>query len=137
MAQRFATAVADHVSAGRSGPLPESHPTALEPGYGFYDLVARMSPDSMVRRLMPAPRLNRDKCDECQWCLHECPMDNISMQPFPEIGHQCIRCYRCSTGCPQQAFDVDWRIGNLVVLSMYNTAFERWFGDMQPSETFH
>ena len=59
------------------------------------------------------------------------------MQPYPVIESQCIRCYRCSTGCPQQAFDVNWRIGNLVVQAMYNTAFERWFGDVQAGEKFY
>ncbi len=64
-ARRFAVAVAEHVSAGRSGPLPESRPDALKPGWGFYDLVGLTSSDTLLRLLMPEPKLDRVKCDGC------------------------------------------------------------------------
>jgi epoxyqueuosine reductase QueG len=64
-------------------------------------------------------------------------MDNIAMQPNPVLGGRCIRCYRCLTGCPQKAFVANWRLGNLVTLSLYNTTFERWFGDIKPGERIY
>jgi flavodoxin/NAD-dependent dihydropyrimidine dehydrogenase PreA subunit len=136
-ARRFAKAIAEHVSAGHAGQLAESRPDALKPGWGFYNLVALISRDPMLRFLLPEPKPDPARCDQCQWCVYECPMHNINLQPHPVLGKQCIRCYRCSTGCPQKAFDVDWRLGNWVTLSLYNTVFERWFGDLDPGEKIY
>jgi len=64
-------------------------------------------------------------------------MHNITLQSCPVLGDRCIRCYRCLTGCPQRAFDADWRLGNLAVWAFYNTTFERWFGDLEPGERIY
>ncbi len=133
-ARRFATAVAEPISAVRSSPLAESRPEAIKPRWGFYDLVASLSSDRLQRVLLPEPKLDPDRCDLCEWCVNECPMDNITMQPHPILGGKCIRCYRCLTGCPQKAFNVNWRFSNLAILSLYNTSFVRWFGDVEPGE---
>jgi len=136
-ARRFAVAVAEHVSASRSGPLAESRPDALKPGWGFYDGVALISTDPLLRFLLPQPKPDPTRCNQCRWCVYECPTHNIALQPYPVLSSQCIRCYRCLTGCPHQAFDADWRFGNLAILSFYNTAFERWFGDLEPGEQIY
>lgn len=136
-ARRFAIAVAEHVSAGGPDPVAESCPDVLRPRWGFYDLVALLSTDGFLRRVLPEPKLNKTRCNQCQWCVYECPMHNITLQPYPVLGNQCIRCYRCLTGCPQHAFAADWSIGNLAVLSFYNTTFERWFGDLEPDERIY
>jgi ferredoxin len=136
-ARRFATAVAEHVLAGRSGPVAESRFDTFRPRERFYNLVALLSKDSLLRFVLPKPKPDTGRCDKCKWCVHECPMQNITMQPHPVLGHRCIRCYRCLTGCPRKAFDADWKIGNLAVLSFYNTAFERWFGDLKPGERIY
>ena len=136
-AQHFAKSVVDHISAGRSGSLVGSRPDALKPRWGFYDLVALVCTDSLSRLLLPEPRLNPTLCDKCQWCVYACPMGNIVLQPYAVLGDQCIRCYRCLTGCPQKAFNVNWRFGNLALISLYNTIFERWFGDLEPGESIY
>ena len=136
-ARHFAQALAEHLAAGRAGPLPESRPDALRAGWGFYDLASLVLTDAANRLLLPEPKLDQGKCDQCQWCVSQCPVQNITLQPYPVLGPECIRCYRCSNGCPQQAFDVDWRFGNLAVWSLYNTAFERLVGDLQPGEKIY
>jgi ferredoxin/flavodoxin len=165
-ARRFAVAVAEHVSAGRSSSLPERRPDALKLGWGFYDLLGLASSDTLLRLLMPEPKLDPVKCDQCRWCVWECPMDNITLrqaqgrplrQPFdrvhpersqgtqdraqgrllqsyPVLGDQCIRCYRCLTGCPQKAFDANWRFADPFLLFLYNATFMRWFGGLEPGE---
>lgn len=137
LARRFAIAVAQNVSGTPRLRLTQTRPDALKATWGFYRLVSVMSRDRMVRLLFPEPRLIKSKCDQCQWCVHACPMDNIIMEPNPVLGDRCIRCYRCLTGCPQKAFDANWRLGNLVALLLYNTTFERWFGDVKPGERFY
>lgn len=133
-ARHFAKSVLEHVTAGRSGPLSESRRDALEPGRGFYDFVAFVNTDPFVRWTLPKPKIDTERCNECMLCLDECPMDNITMQPYPVLGDNCIRCYRCLTVCPQKVFEADWRLANLLVLSVYNVTFEHWFGDLAPGE---
>ena len=134
LARRFAVAVAEHVSATRSGPLPESRPDALKLGWGLYNLIGLIGRDVLLRRVMPQPKPNPAKCDQCRWCVYECPMDNITLQSYPVLGGRCMRCYRCLTGCPQQAFDANWRLADPFLLLLYNAAFMRWFGDLEPVE---
>jgi flavodoxin/NAD-dependent dihydropyrimidine dehydrogenase PreA subunit len=136
-ARRFASAVAEHVLANRLGSVTESYPATFKPMGRFYNLVALLSTDGFLRLVLPKPKPHSARCNQCQWCVRECPMHNITLQPYPVLGNQCIRCYRCLTDCPQKAFDVDWRLGNLAVLSFYNTLFERWFGDLKPGERIY
>jgi flavodoxin/NAD-dependent dihydropyrimidine dehydrogenase PreA subunit len=136
-ARDFALAVAEHVSADRYGPLPESRPDALKPGWGLYDFAAFFTTDGAMRLVLSEPIADPAKCDYCQWCVHECPMDNITLQPKPVLGNKCIRCYRCLTGCPQKAFSANWLVGNLYLKALYNSTFTRWFGDVNPDEQIY
>ena len=136
-ARRFAAALAEHVSAGRSGPLPESRPNALKPGWGLYDFLALASQDPLLRLVMPEPEPDPVQCDQCQRCVYECPMDNVTLQPYPVLGARCIRCYRCLTGCPQKAFDANWRLADPFLLFLYNRTFMRWFGDLKRGELLY
>ena len=117
--------------------MAESRQDAFQAKWDFYSLVSFMTTDGLLRLLLPEPKLVTSKCDQCQWCVYACPMDNITMEPNPVIGSRCIRCYRCLTGCPQEAFAANWQLGNLVVLSLYNTTFERWFGDIKLGERLY
>jgi len=136
-ARRFAVAVAEHASSRTPGPMIESRPDALKRGWGLYDFEGMFIKDLLVRLVLPKPKLNRSKCDKCQWCAYECPSNNITMDPYPEIGGRCIRCYRCLTGCSQRAFRARWLLGNLVLLSLHSTLFERWFGDLDCDEAIY
>jgi len=136
-ARRFALAVAKHISAGRPGLIAESRSDTLRPEGRFYGLVGWSSTDRFLRILMPQPQLDSTRCDLCKWCVYECPTHNIMLQPYPVIGEHCIRCYRCLTGCPQKAFEVDWWLANPVLQFLYNTKFERWFGDVERDETIY
>jgi len=133
-ARGFAASLAEHVELGRTYPLPESRPDALRRGWGFYDLVGVALKDPLLRLLGPKPKLDEDLCDQCQWCVKECPMDNISMHAYPVLGNRCIRCYRCLTGCPRGALHANWRFIDPIVAFLYSVTLERWFGDVERSE---
>ncbi|NIM93586.1 MAG: hypothetical protein GTO18_07730 [Anaerolineales bacterium] len=117
--------------------MSDSEDSRIIPEFGFYDLVARISTDSVLRRFLPEPQIDHALCDCCGWCADACSMLNISMNPYPEIGFKCIRCYRCSTGCPQDAMAVDWTRGNLLLWLLYNTTFIRRFGDVRLGEQIY
>jgi flavodoxin/Fe-S-cluster-containing hydrogenase component 2 len=136
-AQRFAINVAEHIASGIPGPVSESRSDALKQGWGLYDFEGMFVLDPLIRLVLPKPKLDLSKCDNCQWCVYECPVNNIIMNKIPKLGGRCIRCYRCLTGCPQKAFSVRWLLGNTVLLSLHNTIFERWFGDLDYDEEIY
>lgn len=133
-ARRFAVALTEHLEHSRSGPVAQSHPDTFRPTSWFYNWVARCSTDGLLRQLLPEPKLDPARCTQCEWCVRECPVHNITLAPYPQLEEACISCYRCLTGYPQQAYTADWRVGNIVALTLYNEHFERWFGDLQPGE---
>jgi flavodoxin/NAD-dependent dihydropyrimidine dehydrogenase PreA subunit len=136
-ARKFAEALSTHLDHNESDPLPGNRRDILKPGLGFYDLVSLASLDATLRFFLPEPKLTLERCDQCLLCVYECPMANITMEPYPVLGDKCIRCYRCYNVCHLKAFSVNWKLGNLLLSSMYNTTFVRWFGDLQSGEQIY
>jgi flavodoxin/ferredoxin len=136
-AAQFAISIAEHVSAGYPGTLTGSRKDALKTGRGFYDIVGLTTNDSLIRLLFPEPKLDPSQCNQCQACAAECPVDNITLQPYPVLANQCIRCYRCYMICPQKAFRINVGLVNLIVKSLYNVTFVQWFGDVKPGEEMY
>jgi flavodoxin/ferredoxin len=136
-AAQFATAIAEHISAGCSGTVTGSRKDAQKAGLGFYDIVGMTISDRMMRLLMPEPKLDQSQCNQCQQCAVECPVDNITLQPYPVLANRCIRCYHCYMICPQKAFKINSGLANLIVKSIYNVTFVRWFGDLKPGEEIY
>jgi flavodoxin/ferredoxin len=133
-AEDFAAALLEHLNSGRSGPMPGTRPDAHLHGFGFYQIIGAVLKDPLLRLLMPKPVADLQTCNECRWCVSECPTNSMRLDPLPVITNTCIRCYRCLTGCPEGALSVKWGLTNILVWSLYNTTFERWFGDIKPGE---
>jgi len=136
-ARDFARMVSEHVISGWTGCVAGSRPDTMRPQGTFYNTVAFFCKDTFLRQMLPEPKLDPVRCDGCQWCAYECPMHNISLDPYPKIGRGCIRCYRCLTGCPQEAFKVDWKASDLPIRVIYHPIFERWFGDLKAGEIIY
>lgn len=136
-AKKFVGALLGHLSSGVAGPMPESRSGTLTHGAGFYNMVGAIMNDSIVRLLMPKPRADEGKCTECGLCVAECPTNSITLGPKPNIAKTCYRCYRCITGCPEEALSVKWGISNFMVWTLYNQTFERWLGDIQKGERIY
>jgi len=48
------------------------------------------------------------KCIKCKMCANHCPVQAISMQPFPVIDkNKCIRCFCCIEICPTDAMHLE------------------------------
>jgi flavodoxin/NAD-dependent dihydropyrimidine dehydrogenase PreA subunit len=136
-AKNFAVSLLRHVASGTFTPMPESRPDTFKLGVGFYQMCGLILKGPVVRFLMPEPRLNPDKCTQCDWCIYECPVGNLTKNPFPKPGDKCLRCYRCYTGCPEKAFEIKWGISNFLTWTLYNQTFEKWFGDIRPGEKIY
>lgn len=136
-AHRFVEEIIDRLAMGYSKPVVEERYDVLRSGLGFYNILGLVSTDRVVRFLLPKPRLNQTSCDLCRICWDECPMENITLNPFPMIGNLCIRCYHCFSVCPQKAFHLNWKFADPFLLAMYNSLFMRWFGDLMPDEQIY
>ncbi len=136
-AGRFAASMLTHLASGASGPMSDSRSDAfLRHGSGLYSIMGAVLKEPLMRFLMPRPEAG-DRCNSCAWCVNECPTKSIRLNPKPEIVATCIRCYRCLNGCPERAFSVKWGVSNFLTWTLYNTTFERWFGDVRSGERFY
>lgn len=133
-ARQFAASLLNHLSSGVSGPMAASRPDVFQHGLGFYNILGAILKGPLVRFVMPRPEAADDRCSACEWCVRECPTNSIRLDAKPAITNTCIRCYRCLTGCPEQAFTVKWGMSNFLTWTLYNATFERWLGDVQPGE---
>lgn len=124
-AKRFALAISHRV-----GSHSEIEYHGLKAKTKFYSLVGRItSSGTLIRLLEPEPKLDSSKCRKCQRCVRECPIGNITMNPYPVLGDQCIRCYRCLNVCKTQSYSANWWLGNAVVFALWNEHFMRWLGE--------
>jgi Pyruvate/2-oxoacid:ferredoxin oxidoreductase delta subunit len=50
------------------------------------------------------PECNKDKCIKCGICAKLCPVQCITLSPYPTFDRNvCIKCYCCHEHCPQGA----------------------------------
>ncbi len=136
-ARRFAVKIAEHCLTAGDGIMAESRLDTFKPQGWFYNLVAWLTTDRFIYYSLPEPKLDLSRCGQCQWCADECPMGNITLQPYPVFGKKCIRCYHCLAGCPENALQVSWAKYDLGLRLIYNTTFLRWFGDVKPGEDIY
>jgi flavodoxin/Pyruvate/2-oxoacid:ferredoxin oxidoreductase delta subunit len=136
-ARDFAGAVDRHLLSGNKGNMPESRPDALKPTWGYFQLIGLIAKPFLLRIVLPKPKLDESQCNKCKVCAKECPVNSITLTPYPVLDGRCIRCYHCQNICPQKALNESWWYGNLVILSLYNTIFARLFGDLKPGENIY
>ena len=136
-AHQFALEISEYVRHGHSKPLMKEWNDGINSNWGFYSTLGLISSDWVVRLLLPEPSLDHICCDQCELCAEECPMENLTLNPFPVIGNQCIRCYRCFSVCPHEAFKLNWKFADPFLWFLYNTIFLRWFGDLVPGERIY
>lgn len=129
-ARNFAKAVAESALNNNPDPFPKNMFNKGKSRLGFYNIVGGITSNKgLVRLLLPEPKHDQGKCNRCKLCSVECPVNNISMEPYPVTGSKCIRCYRCQTACPNDGYNTNWWFGNLVCLALWNETFMGWFGD--------
>jgi formate hydrogenlyase subunit 6/NADH:ubiquinone oxidoreductase subunit I len=48
-----------------------------------------------------------ERCTTCGLCAETCPVEAVTLSPYPEFGPNCIHCYNCVRLCPEQAIAAD------------------------------
>jgi ferredoxin/flavodoxin len=56
---------------------------------------------------MPAKQVDEQQCTQCGLCAEECPVQAITLTPYPEFADNCICCFKCVRICPEEAFTND------------------------------
>lgn len=136
-ARAFALAVDKYIKSGSTGTMPESRADALKPVWGYFHLIGLVTKPFLLRIVLPKPKPDKNLCDKCGLCAKECPVNSITLAPYPAPDGKCIRCYHCQNICPQGALNESWWYGNPVIWLLYNTIFSRLFGDLKPGERIY
>ena len=64
----------------------------------------------MMKKINTAPgkniTVNKDKCTGCGLCRQLCPVENITLNTFPQWSDHCETCMRCLCFCPVDAIHI-------------------------------
>ena len=110
--------------AGRSQRIAEGD-TSLIPELAAvpedWTSTAEMLNRESLGQMMPALRIDTEKCTRCHACEDNCPVKGIDVEADPpRIQEPCIYCYRCANVCPTLAVEADWDM--LVAMAPENYA---------------
>jgi ferredoxin len=53
--------------------------------------------------LLPHVRFTRETCIQCGQCAESCPVNILTLDPYPTQVGDCIKCYNCVRICPTNA----------------------------------
>jgi ferredoxin/flavodoxin len=60
-----------------------------------------------VKVHLPKRTIETGLCNQCQICSEVCPVNAVSLTPYPEFGDHCVFCFNCMKSCPEQAITAD------------------------------
>jgi len=73
------------------------------------DVFNKLSRSSLLRnnlRKKVYPVIDKYKCIKCGICYNMCPVDNITVQEYPDFSGNCQYCLRCLAFCPTDAINL-------------------------------
>lgn len=88
----------------RPAPLPPSA-LAYQPPAVHAVMEKTSLEDSRAR--LPVKKLDRERCTRCGLCAEVCPVEAVTLSPFPEFSKSCILCFNCVRKCPENAIAAD------------------------------
>ncbi len=61
----------------------------------------------MAKGILPQRTVNQELCTQCGECVEQCPVDALTLGPWPEFSDSCIACFNCMRLCPEKAIEAD------------------------------
>ena len=61
----------------------------------------------IARGILPQREINQDLCTQCGECAIQCPVDALTLTPWPVFAENCILCFNCMRLCPENAIVAD------------------------------
>ena len=81
-------------------PVIPYHPIGSQKGMQRIVSTAK----SYIFKSVLIPDVDESKCIKCEICAKNCPVQCITMGPYPKFDRKvCIECYCCHEHCPQGA----------------------------------
>jgi uncharacterized protein (DUF362 family)/Pyruvate/2-oxoacid:ferredoxin oxidoreductase delta subunit len=78
-------------------------------------MATGLAGSAVYRLLQRRPLCSRRLCTRCRRCADNCPVQAITMSPYPVIDRgKCIMCYCCAELCPEKAMTVPGPLRGLV-----------------------
>jgi ferredoxin/flavodoxin len=56
---------------------------------------------------MPERTIDTELCNQCKVCSDVCPVDAVTLTPYPEFSNDCVFCFTCMKKCPVHAINTD------------------------------
>lgn len=60
-----------------------------------------------ARAMFPEIAVDADLCTRCGVCAENCPVQAVTLCPYPKIADHCICCFNCVRLCGENAFQID------------------------------
>ncbi|MFH1122452.1 MAG: EFR1 family ferrodoxin [Pseudomonadota bacterium] len=60
-----------------------------------------------IIKTFPARQIHEARCNHCGICRDQCPVQAISLDPYPKFGPSCVQCLNCVRLCPEKAITTD------------------------------
>jgi ferredoxin len=126
--------VADY-ARGLIGKMREEAPDPISPDdlRPQFVLVRLMSKTYLSRKhsrkFPPGIQFDDKKCIQCGRCVKACPLNILTLDPYPAKNGTCIKCHNCKRVCPQNAVKTTglWRkvVFHLALQRLHSLPFIR------------
>jgi ferredoxin len=61
----------------------------------------------MAKTILPPRTVNQELCTQCGECAVNCPVEALTLTPWPTFAESCICCFNCMRLCPENAIEAD------------------------------
>ncbi|NLI82028.1 MAG: 4Fe-4S binding protein [Deltaproteobacteria bacterium] len=102
--RRLAETIHEKLSRGLPPPLPLER-LDYQPDHVKEQAVKKSI--AMAKQLYPPLQVDTERCTCCGECAENCPVEAIVLNPYPQVGEDCIMCLLCSRICPEAAMPMD------------------------------
>jgi len=79
------------------------------------------------RKFPPGIRFDHARCIQCGKCVKACPVNILTLDPYPTKTGVCIKCHNCKRVCPKNAVKTTglWRkfVFHYCLLKLHNLPF--------------